>query len=477
MSLLNPHLNGNVTAMFAAGFVVGIIFGHFTDSPYLMTPPLHGALPHQISKYKDGISLRFAMVDDVLHQRFPMHGADYYAHRNAEVQADLAKRNPGDLQSISTSGAYWGLLDDLAVGYVHLGEYSQAIQVMKDKLKQQQARDISGMPLYSTYANLGTAMMIEALTKMLGGGDLSAGDELRDSLDWVRKSIVVNPQAHFGREVWQVKLGEHLLNAIAHPQTLLETDMVGDDLVSEIQPESVAGTRAALGLPRWTLRVSDALKTGKLSDAEREQLRNMIMPLYLVDGTAVPFDEPTLGIIGMWRYGAGANAHFALALGKIMLDVGQPYIAWDAFERAARLADGFWPDPAIRQKFIDHCRARQHDIEAALNDVTPQQLRVAFDAELKRGTDYQQAYQEYESDKLAHGARTDDPHFYDDFNSTHGSIASDVGHADEVFFVPDGPAGLTAELPAAILGGGIFAFITACCVRYQRPRDRQFFHL
>src|SRR5262249_13976044 len=151
----------------------------------------------------------------------------------------------------------------LAVGYAHLGQYPQAIQVMQGKLKQQQGQSISGMPFDSTYANLGTAMMIEALTKLLGSGDFSAANELRESLNWVRKSIDVNPQAHFGREVWQVRLGEHLLNAIAHPQTLLETDMIGNDLIPEIQPEWIVKARATRGLSRWALSVSNALRTGK----------------------------------------------------------------------------------------------------------------------------------------------------------------------------------------------------------------------
>src|SRR4051812_23035114 len=51
----------------------------------------------------------------------------------------------------------------------------------------------------------------------------------------------------------------------------------------------------------------------------------------------VPFDEPVLGIVGMWRYGGGANPHFSLALAETMLRVGQRHIAWSAYERTRRL--------------------------------------------------------------------------------------------------------------------------------------------
>ena len=35
-------------------------------------------LPHHIPKYSGNLTLRFAMVHDVIHERFPRHGPDYY---------------------------------------------------------------------------------------------------------------------------------------------------------------------------------------------------------------------------------------------------------------------------------------------------------------------------------------------------------------------------------------------------------------
>src|SRR5262249_30044 len=42
--------------------------------------------PHVVPKIEDGASLRFAMVHDVLHERFPRHGRAYYLERNRLVQ-------------------------------------------------------------------------------------------------------------------------------------------------------------------------------------------------------------------------------------------------------------------------------------------------------------------------------------------------------------------------------------------------------
>src|SRR5262249_37386001 len=145
----------------------------------------------------------------------------------------------------------------------------------------------------------------------------------------------------------------------------------------------------------------------------------------------VPFDEPTLGIIGMWRAGGGANPHFALALGEIMMRVGQRDIAWNAYERAVRLSGRFWPDPQLQKQFVAHCRRRQAVIEAQLPEDARERLRPAFEAELAHGQRYQDAYQRYEAEQIKAGADIESPTFYDAFHAKQGPIASPVGQEDK----------------------------------------------
>src|SRR5206468_3190425 len=128
----------------------------------------------------------------------------------------------------------------------------------------------------------------------------------------------------------------------------------------------------------------------------------------------VHFDEPLLGIIGMWRQGSGASPHFALAIGEVMLRIGQRHIAWAAFEHASRLAPRFWPDPALQEFLRQHCQKRQKQIEqtfstehaekwrnastdtgAPLTSEEIAALRSHFDTELAYGESYQRAYQEF----------------------------------------------------------------------------------
>jgi hypothetical protein len=142
----------------------------------------------------------------------------------------------------------------------------------------------------------------------------------------------------------------------------------------------------------------------------------------------VAFDEPALAIVGMWRQETGADPHFALALGETMLRVRQRYVAWCAFERAALLAERFWPDEAVCHALREHCRKRQGQIEESLSrERAGDVLRPTFEAELAYGEAYQREYQRYEEEKIAAGASIDDPKFYDDFHAGREPIASVPG--------------------------------------------------
>ena len=76
----------------------------------------------------------------------------------------------------------------------------------------------------------------------------------------------------------------------------------------------------------------------------------------------VAFDEPTLGIIGMWRLCGGAHPYFALALGETMLRgvVGED--GWEAL-----------PEP-VRDVFTANGPAIVAEERGGFLDVTVEQL-------------------------------------------------------------------------------------------------------
>src|SRR6059058_179817 len=98
--------------------IVGALLGFFLTGVVLSfvpheTPTLVLPLPHHIPKTLGGISLRFAMVQDVIHERFARHGRAYYEERNRHCREVLAGSLPDDRRD--------ALIDDLGAGLDHLG--------------------------------------------------------------------------------------------------------------------------------------------------------------------------------------------------------------------------------------------------------------------------------------------------------------------------------------------------------------------
>jgi hypothetical protein len=456
--------------MSLVGGIVGMVgdVASMIDSSSMRRERIHVLpLPHHFPKYKDGITLRFAMVHDVLHERYARHGKAYYFERNRRVSAELKTLGGKSPANAEVTGKYFALVDDLGVGLDSLGQHEEAAAVLRDKLQQQRARNYTGRDLYTTYANLGT-FLIHGNAPRAFRGDPQAKERLREGLGFIRQAIEVNPEAHFGREIWQAVTVDFLLAVTDDPQLLLTFDLIGNFLTEKVDPlERRPYTESWSRITPW---IED------FEDSERSRLAlEAITPVGSVaesqeilrtwKGSPVPFDKPTLGIIGMWRLGGGANPHFALALGETMLRVGQRYIAWCAYERAVLLSDRFWPLPEWQEKLKDHCRARQRLIESQLPLEEAAALRPRFEAELAFGQNYQHAYAAYEEQQIAAGASIDDPHFYDAFHAQHEPITSPLGGADRYLGARWEPGKVNYAI--FVLFAGILGFTTALLLRLK----------
>ena len=467
---------------FLGGLLTTLVFQTWIIPP--KQPQTSLPLPHHIPKYPGGVSLRFAMVHDVLTERFARHGKAYYMERNRLVQKELQQLKDQAKPGQKPSDKYFDLLNDLGAGYEALGQDDAAISVMRDKLKEQEALGIKGRDLYTTYANLGTFLIHENFVKARTG-DANAKQLLREGLDFVHKSIEVNPQAHFGREMWQAVAVEFMLAAIENPELLMKFDMVGNSLQAEVDPSNKRCFTEKKQGP-WSFDARNAAyfidkKEDITTENDRATVKwyramityvgvekswnEAVKTSYQEPG---PFDEPTLGIIGMWRLGGGANPHFALALGEIMMRVGQRYLAWTAYERANAMFDQFWPNPDVQRKFVEHCRNRQRIIEKQIPSENWDERRQQFQDELAFGQGYQAAYQYYETKRIKEGASIDDEHFYDEFHAQWGPIASPVGPEDKFIVADPRKPDLTISWPLILFFSGIFAFVTACILRLLR---------
>jgi hypothetical protein len=501
-----------VLVMTAIGFVVGwvgsssrAILAFPARFPFLAE---YAPLPHHVPEHKGGLSFRFAMAHDVLLQRFPKHGPAHYEARDRITREALAALEPDDPARLP-------LMDDLAAGLDRLGRPGEAVVVMRAKLAMQQGQGIEGRDLYTTYANLGTFLIHDAFAPAIAG-DSDARGRFAEGVAFIRRSVEVNPEAHFGRERWQAAIAEFLLAATDDPSLLTTFDCLGNRLdlpIEALLNREINWTDTGYGRPtdaefsqgRLAGKYPDFFTTDARPDdpdrwedfaplrahitkvgAELDWKDDVPVPSHR---EPVPFDEPMLGIIGMWRQGGGANPHFALAIGETMLRVGQRSLAWTAFERASRMADRFWPDPELQKALVDHCRARQRQIEETFlarpdrpsprptwQEVSPPpdpalvaRLREQFDTELAFGESYQRAYQQFEADRIAAGVPITAPGFFDAFHAEHPPIASPSGPEEWFAWVPPGKiwAFSSRQSPAwGLFVAGIAATLAAGLARW-----------
>jgi len=486
------------------GYVVGGVrtsIYRIADFPFLSE---RIPLPHHVPEHRGGASFRFAMAHDVLLERYPKHGQAFYRERN---RLDLAKLAALPAEHPSRFEA----IDDLGVGLERLGKSAEAAALLRDKLEAQRKRGIKGRALYTSHANLGTFLIHSSFAQALAG-DQQARDRSREGVELIRESVKLNPEAHFGRERWQLAIAEFLLAAMADPSLLMTFDCLGNRLDLETTAildreanwvETGYGRAYDPTFARWKITkeapeffepgfpIDDPAWWPKLNPIRRHITKVGAEAGWEAVAVAshrapVPFDEPVLGIIGMWRQGGGANPHFALALGETMLRVGQRSIAWSAFERASRLSARFWPDPALGSFLRSHCQKRQSQIEETFAEpprgpassqaarkgqfgppdegATAGRLRSRFEAELDFGESSQRQAQRLEQSKIEAGASIDDP----DFLANPPSVASPVG--PEEWFVGVPPSRMESfkteyRSATSLFGAGLAAMGVAIAIR------------
>jgi tetratricopeptide (TPR) repeat protein len=139
----------------------------------------------------------------VLTGRFERNPPLFYEMRLERVAAHL-QSHPDDL------AAY----DDAGVACDRLGQGDQAISWMERKLVQLETSDPSRPEVkeqrYRYHANLGTFLVHRWVRQ---GADRARIDEVKAARDEIAKALAINPKAHFGREKYQLRA----LNWIVDP--------------------------------------------------------------------------------------------------------------------------------------------------------------------------------------------------------------------------------------------------------------------
>ena len=139
----------------------------------------------------------FPGLVEIITGRFPRNSALYYQLRITRCQRELAA-TPNQL----------ALYDDISVAYDKLGKSGEALVWIEKKRARIPKTDTEA--LYRYFANVGTFRAHHWLRE--GAKDERRG-ELMQARDEIAKAIELKPDAHFGREAYQLQAMEWLLNA------------------------------------------------------------------------------------------------------------------------------------------------------------------------------------------------------------------------------------------------------------------------
>ncbi|EAY25233.1 hypothetical protein [Microscilla marina] len=265
---------------------------------------------------------RFPEAMELITGKFLRHSPEFYQWRIKDREAKL-----------KVTPKQWSYYDDLAVAYAKLHNHAKAIELMwqKEKLYPHQ---------YETYANLGTFYIHDK--------------QYKKGLEYIKKAIVINPNAHFGREVYQQYLVEYVLGKRQNGKTTLPLDTSNQtsnfyNFLSE--------------------------KTDKL-DVNPQEVIN--------------------GVLGMIKFGNHDSPILLEALGDLLaMNVGLP-------ENATRLAYFAYQKAAIEAK-DNTAKKMYHKKMAVLNQDKPEQLDKLLAQSIQEGKKFYQQIRNNEMRWIAEG--------------------------------------------------------------------------
>ncbi|CAG0993778.1 hypothetical protein PLCT2_02626 [Planctomycetaceae bacterium] len=146
----------------------------------------------------------FPDIRDVVTGRFDRFPSAFY-QRRIELSQERIAANPGDFE------AY----DDMAVAYDRIGDDDKAVEVIERKRAALDARkkttpsDEWKEHDYAYFANLGTFVAHRWFKQ---GAKTERIDEMKRGRDLIARAIAIKPDAHFGREKYQLMAMDWILS-------------------------------------------------------------------------------------------------------------------------------------------------------------------------------------------------------------------------------------------------------------------------
>lgn len=261
---------------------------------------------------------QYPEVHELIAGHFVRHSDAYYQWRIGDrTTKSVDQRTPEDY-------------NDIAVAYDKLGEHEKAIETIREKMGRWPDEN-----LYESEANLGTFL--------IHSGNFD------DGLVHIQRAIEINPEAHFGREIYQQLLVQYVIERRAAGAKLpLNPDQEEVDW-GDHKPR-VAGFAAYV-------------KEKRGDDAK--------------DGVDAEYARALKGVLGMVRFGHHDSPILMEAVGDL-LSASQPanLLAARAYLRASYEVDDSATQEDFRLKAANAVASQKHPapgktinaVEAALKD-------------------------------------------------------------------------------------------------------------
>ncbi|HBV62221.1 MAG TPA: hypothetical protein DEF45_04285 [Rhodopirellula sp.] len=278
--------------------------------------------------------------------KFLRHSADFYRWR-AEDRRERIEAEPSP-----------ELYDDLAVALEKVGETKQAIRVMETKASLYPG-------LYATHANLGT-FYVHSKQLDLGLAEITT-------------AIAINPNAHFGRELYQKRLVEYLVSR-GH----------GDHPKLPLSGETPSGM-GPVGFGGFLVAIDP-------EDVPRED-------------PALTIDKAIAGVLGMMKFGNHDSPVLLEALGDLLVSRGYEsdgkQLAARAYLKASYEAEELDAQKSYRDK-AKNCLRFQTIGGGSNTTLTLAELESQFAEELLDARSWYETIVRKEKGWLASGANVEE---------------------------------------------------------------------
>jgi tetratricopeptide (TPR) repeat protein len=215
---------------------------------------------------------QFPSVIELISGKFLRHSPEFHYWRIKDREEKLGEF-PDSLN----------LYDDLAVSYSKIGDDKKAIEIILKKETIQPGQ-------YETYANLGTFYLHDG--------------QFQKGIEYIDKAIEINPNAHFGREIYQRHLAQYVITKMENGKISLPLDHTFFKYPDYyLRPDKSENFYAFL-LNKYK---------SKLDSIEREKTWKLPKEV---------LEKAVIGIMGMMKFGNYNSPILLEVLGDLLVNVG-----------------------------------------------------------------------------------------------------------------------------------------------------------